>query len=183
MEPEFQQQHAFIDQHALEPDDAFAGPHQLILGRLAGDAVEHGVGMPGAEQDPHPPLRRQRTPVAPHARTLAFLVRHLAERGGDDVPRVHPFVQDVERLALPGTVHAADDDHHRELGLRQQVVLQRQQARAEQRLLAVIIRLGNLVAEFSRFEHVPRLSPLRPQWPLQGSRTAPDAILYRNGHG
>ena len=133
MEPELQQQRAFVDQHALEPHDAFQRAGERVVADLAGDAVEDRVAVPGAEQDADAPLGRQGLPVAPHAGAFAFRFRHVAECRGQDVPRVHPFVQHVQRLALAGAIHAADDDQQREGGALQQLVLQHQQLRAQRR--------------------------------------------------
>jgi hypothetical protein len=67
--------------------------------------------------------------------------------------RIHPFVQQVHRLALARAVEAADEDQQREFGLFEQPVLRLQERLAQRGLLAAVARLADAMSYFSRFEH------------------------------
>jgi hypothetical protein len=49
------------------------------------------------------------------------------------VARVHPLVEQVDRLALAGALDAGDQDQHREAAVEVQVVLRLEQRRAQRR--------------------------------------------------
>ena len=113
--PEFQHQGALVDEHLLE---ARHPGHVLVQVRGLGPAVgsfENRPRIPGAVEDPHPPLGRQQAPVAPHIGSLQLFVRRLGQAMGLDVARIHPLVERVHGLALAGPVHARHQDDHGEL--------------------------------------------------------------------
>src|SRR6185437_12263139 len=69
--------------------------------------------------------------------------------------RVHPFVEQVDGLALAGAVDAVHQDHDGKLRALEELVLQLQKARAQPRLLALVLRLLQLVADLGGLEHGP----------------------------
>ncbi len=79
--------------------------------------------MPGAEEDADCPLGRQRLPEAPEMRPLALFVGGLGEAVRQHVPRIHPVVQLVDRLALARAFDAGDEDEHREAAVLLEIVL------------------------------------------------------------
>ena len=73
------------------------------------------------------------------------------------MPRVHPFVEEVDGLSLTRTVDAGHQDQDGEILFLQQVELRLQQGFPELWLLALVTRLGDAVADLGGFEH--RLAP------------------------
>ncbi len=67
--------------------------------------------------------------------------------------RVHPFIQQIDGLALARAVHAADQDDDREAPVLEQVVLRIEQGFAQLRYLARISLLADRVPQFRRFKH------------------------------
>src|SRR5262249_27296207 len=65
----------------------------------------------------------------------------------------HPFVEQVDRLALARAVDAADQHHHRERFLGEQLVLRGEQRLAQRRDLPGVTFLVDGVTELGRFEH------------------------------
>jgi hypothetical protein len=65
-----------------------------------------------------------------------------------DVTRIQPLVEGLDRLALPGTLRAADDHQDGELLRREQVVLGIEQCLAQRRHCRVVVRLADLLAQF-----------------------------------
>ncbi len=127
VEPELEDQRAFVGEHLLEAVDLL---DVLVERRRAGllqHALHDGRGVPGTEEHADLALGRQRAPEAPHRGTLALLVRHFAHGVRLDVARIHPLVEQVHRLALARAIHAADQDDDREFAFLRQIELRVQQ--------------------------------------------------------
>src|SRR5213075_838623 len=95
----------------------------------------------------------QDLPEAPHLRTIALDVGESAEGVGADVARIHPLVEEVDRLALAGAVDAVHEDHHGKGAFVQQAILQVEEPLARLALLALELALLELVADLGGFEH------------------------------
>jgi hypothetical protein len=161
MEPELQQQRAFGDEHPLEVADALEAPREFRALFASQGALQDRVRVPGTEEDADSALGRKRLPETPHLGPRALDVGELAEGARGDVARIHPFVQQVDGLALAGAVDAVHQDHHGKLPPFEQLVLEREQALAQLGLLALELGLSELVADLGGFEH--RSSPwVRP---------------------
>ena len=148
MKPELEYQGAFGRQHALEMAQFL---DRLLEGRrfgLADDPIDNRRGVPGAEQNADPSLWRQGTPKTPHRGTLGLFVRHFAEGTRDDMTRVHPLVEKIDRFALAGAVDATDDDDNGKPGAAKQIILRLQQRFAQFRLSLPVILLGDTVPDF-----------------------------------
>lgn len=148
VEPELEYQRAFVGQHALEVLDLFD-----MLAQLGGAALLHhpahdGRGVPGTEEHADLTFRRQGAPKTPHGRTLAFLLRHFGHRMGLDMARIHPFVEQVDRLPLACAIHPADQDNDLEFPLFRQVELRVEQVLAQLRNFLFIGFFVNSVSEF-----------------------------------
>ena len=74
------------------------------------------------------------------------------------MPRVHPFVQQIDGFALAGAIDAADQGDDREAPVQEQIVLRIEQCFAQPGHLARISLLGDCVAQLRRFEHFRSLS-------------------------
>ncbi len=148
VEPELEQQRAFIRQHALETHDAVQGLAQFRVPGRVEHALEQGVRIPGAEKDADPPLGGEHAPEPPHRRTFAFLVGGLAHAVGADVAGIHPFVQQVGGLAAARAIHAAHEDDDREARLLEEVHLCFQQGFPQDGHFLGVGFLIDFVAEF-----------------------------------
>ena len=155
VEPQLDQQHPFAHQHRLETVDLVQALIEVGLLRHLVYALAHRVGVPVAEQDADAPARRQRAPEAPHEGTLGLLGGGRVEGQRLDVARVHPLVQEIDRLALAGPVDAVDQHHHGKGFRFEQIELRVEQLRTQLRLGGVVLVLVDLVAQFCRFEHRP----------------------------
>jgi hypothetical protein len=153
VEPVLDQQHALLRQHALEADDLLHARREVARGKPAQDAFEDRHGVPGAEEDADPPFRRQRAPEAPHRRMRRLLLGRDGKARDLDEARIHPFVEEVDGLALARPLHPRDQDQDREAPLRPEIALRLQQGAAQFGLLPLEVRLADLVLEFGRFEH------------------------------
>ena len=72
----------------------------------------------------------------------------LHVEGADlDQARVHPFVEQLDRLALAGAFHAVDQDDHREAPLLLQLELRLQQGLAQGGQLFIVCGLIDLAAQ------------------------------------
>ncbi|MDT4827471.1 hypothetical protein FQZ97_608190 [compost metagenome] len=131
VEPEFEEQGALLAKHPLEA--LHRGYRLLQLGVLditLDPGVEH-LAVPVAEEDADLSLRRQPAPETPLRRPRQLLVRGAQEAFDIDQPRVHPLVEQLDRLALAGTLDAVDQDEHREARLLLQFELRLQQVLAQ----------------------------------------------------
>ncbi|MDT4867808.1 hypothetical protein FQZ97_1027380 [compost metagenome] len=131
MEPELEDQRAFIAEHPLE---AFRIVDRLVQPGVLDIALDprmQHLAVPVAEEDADPSLGRQLAPEAPLGRTGKLLVAGLEEALHVDQPRVHPLVEQLDRLALAGTLDAVDQDEHREARLLLQFELRLQQVLAQ----------------------------------------------------
>ncbi len=157
VEPELEDERPLGGEHALEADDLVAGVVELGVVRLSVGPPDDRLRVPRAEEDPHLPLGRELPPEAPHVRALELLARRLPERPRLDVPGVHPLVEEVDRLALAGAVHATDDDDDRELLRRRHVELSGEESLAERWLALGVSRVVDGVTDLGRLEHdLPR---------------------------
>ncbi len=153
MEPELEEQRAFVAEHALEAFGGIDGLVQLgLLDMPLDPRVEH-LAVPVAEEDTGPPLGRQAPPEAPLRRPLQFLVGGTEEALHLDQARVHPLVEELDRLALAGALDAVDQDDHREARLLLELELRLEQrfAQLDDGLLVGV--LVDAVANFRGFEH------------------------------
>src|SRR5208282_1902447 len=107
--------------------DLFHRELKLRIADLAHDTIDNRIRVPRAEQNANVAFGRQRAPVAPHAWPLALLVGHLTEGMSKDVPRIHPFVEDIDGFTFACAIDAADDDNDRKALVLEQVVLRLKQ--------------------------------------------------------
>ena len=154
VEPELQDQRALVGEHPLEPDDLLQLLVELPLIDIPVRAVEDRPRVPRAEEDPELALGRKRLPVPPVRRLLRLLAGGHAHRPRRDVARVHPRVQQVDRLALARAIDAADDDDDRKRRLLQDGSLRLQQRGAQRRDLLVVRLLVDDVTELGCLEHL-----------------------------
>ena len=162
VEPDLDDQGPAGRELALEPRESPEHGVKLAeLARAAGVLVE-GVGVPAAGVDRHAAVRGKGAPIAPHGGPLPLLVRGLVEREGLEPARVEPPVQDVDDLALPGGLDAADDEDHRELG-RLELDLHPHERRADVRKTGLIGFLGKAPV-ISRFRHFAGVGFERSRW-------------------
>ncbi len=153
MEPELENQRAFIGEHALEVHGFLERELEPVLGDPPGDAIDDEIGVPGTEQDADLSPGRQRAPISPHPRALALFIGGRAERMRQYVARIHPCVQNVDRLAFARAIHAADNDNDGERLVRQQLVLDLEQRFAQRGFRAFIGAVADAVADLCGFEH------------------------------
>jgi hypothetical protein len=74
---------------------------ELAIVDLAHDALNDWHGVPRTEENADFSFRRQHSPESHKRRTLALLVRWFKEAAGLNVMGVHPFIEQVDRFALP----------------------------------------------------------------------------------
>jgi hypothetical protein len=152
VEPELDDQRAFVAQHLLQ-----------ALG--AGDGlVEHGVlerpctrpaasGCTSCRRTRPSALWRQGPPVAPGRWARQLFVGLLVEGAHLDQARVHPLVEQLDRLALAGAFDAVDQHDHRETRLLLEFVLGFEQGLAQGGHFGVVGFLVDAVTDFGGFEH------------------------------
>ncbi len=153
MKPELEDQRAFIAEHFFQTLSAGDGLVQTrILEQPMHPALEH-LAVPVAEENPHSPFGRQHAPVAPRRWPGEFFIGLLVEGAHFDQARVHPFVEQLDRLALARPFDAVDQDDHRKALLLLQLELRFQQGftqRRDRRLISVFV---DGVTDFSGFKH------------------------------
>ena len=129
--PELQDQRAVVGERPLELDDLVEARAELGAAQPPLDAIDERPGVPGAQEEADPPLRRQVAPEAPVLRPLALLVRRRAVCPRHQPARIHPFVEQVDDLALARAVHSAEEhDHRRPAGLAQPALSSSSSARS-----------------------------------------------------
>ncbi len=153
MEPVLEQQHALVGEHLFQALDLADVTRELAVADFAQHPVQDRIGVPAAEENADPAFRRQRAPEAPLRRALALLVGRLCEGAGDDVARIHPLVQQVDRFALARALDAGDDDQDGETAVLLEIELRLEQRVAQLRRFAAVGRLVDLVPEIRRLEH------------------------------
>ncbi|MCY1497116.1 hypothetical protein D9M68_310710 [compost metagenome] len=131
VEPELEDQRTLVAEHALEAFGLVDGLVQAGVLDLALDPRMKHLAVPVAEEDADPPLARQFAPEAPLRRPREFFVGRTQEALDVDQARVHPFVEQLDRLALAGAFDAVDQDEHRETRLLLQLELRIQQRFAQ----------------------------------------------------
>lgn len=155
-ESKHQLPHAYFHRCEAESHAAFATAYQLVLRNSANHRGKHGTRMPRPEHH-NDTVVWERTPTTPHTHTPALLVWHLAKSGGDNLPRLHPFVQDVDHPARPYPIDAGNDGD-RKIRLRQEPVRHVQPVRAQLQQVLTVRRLVDPGAGLCRFEYGPRLA-------------------------
>lgn len=153
MEPELENQRAFHAEHPFQTLRAIDGHFQIGLFGTAVDAIFEHLAIPIAEEDAGLALRWQTSPIAPGRRMREFFIGGHVEAVDANQPRVHPFTEQFDRLALAGALDAVDQDQQRKTRLLAQPVLRVQQGLAQGRHLDVIGCLVDGVADFRGFEH------------------------------
>jgi hypothetical protein len=127
-------------------------------------AIDDGCGVPAAKEDADLALGRQRLPVAPHGRAGQFFGGGRVKGHGADVARVHPFIEQVHRLALARPAHAGDEDDHRKVAPLGKLHLRFEQRRAQLRLHLLVFALGKFVSDFCRFKQAHGVAPWWGCW-------------------
>ena len=117
VEPELEQEHAFVGEHALEPDDLLRRLVKVGVRGFTVDVLQKGLGVPSSEEDASLALGGQRLPETPQRRAILLILGGRVHDIGLHVTRVHPEVEQVKGLPLAGTVHAGDQDDYREASL------------------------------------------------------------------
>ena len=153
MEPELEDQRAFVAQHLFQ---ALGGVDALIEPRIlehAMDPVLQHLAVPVAEENPHAALGREHPPITPGRWPRQLFVGLLIEGADLDQARVHPFVEQLDRLALARAFDAVDQDDHREALLLLQFELRLEQRLTQGWHFSVVGFFVDDVTDFSRFEH------------------------------
>ena len=153
MEPELEDQRTVIGEHPLEAVDLLDRAQQILGLGVPEHLVDDRIRVPGPEQDPDLAFGRQRAPIAPHRRSFGFLVRRIVEGVRVDVARIHPFVEEVDRLALARAAYARNEQDHWKLAELGKPELGVQQIDPQLRLDALVLPLGQLVSQLRRLEH------------------------------
>src|SRR5665647_971983 len=109
--------------------------------------------MPGPEQNADLAAWRQRAPETPHVGPLTLFVRGVGKCVRLDMTGIHPFVEQIDRLALTGPIDPADHDDHGKTPLLRKVILSIDEILTQFWNLAIIRLLVDLVPQFCRFKH------------------------------
>ena len=147
MEPEFEDQRTFIDQHGLETIDVIQALVHFGAAHISGNPVGNRLRIPGSGKNSDLPLRRQGAPISPHIRTRTLLITGRRKSQRRNMPRIHPGVKQIDRFALAATVDPTNQDNDRELLFLQHLVLRIKQGGAQLRHLFLESFLVNLVAK------------------------------------
>ncbi|MNP18643.1 hypothetical protein D3C76_1111340 [compost metagenome] len=162
VEPELDDQRAFIAQHLLQALGAIDRLVQYgILEHPVDTALQH-LAVPVAEHHPDTPLGWQLPPVTPGRGSGHFFVGLLVERAHFDQARVHPFIEQLDCLALASAFNAVDQYNHRKARLLLELELRFEQGLAQRRHFGFIGFFINRVADFGGFEHT-----CLPSWTVQ----------------
>ncbi|MNZ55557.1 hypothetical protein D3C78_734860 [compost metagenome] len=153
VEPELEEQRALVAEHPLEALRRRAAGVQGGLVDIAVDPRMQQLAVPVAEEDADLPLGRQPAPETPLRWARELLVARLEEALHLDQARVHPFVEQLDRLALARPFDTVDQDQHREARLLLQLELSFQQrlAQFDDRLLVGF--LVDRMADLGGLEH------------------------------
>src|ERR1700694_5820227 len=155
MDPEFEQQSAFVAEHLLVLAYGLHVRMETVVVDLAAPTrcFAHRFVVPGVEKDSELALGRKRTPIPPRRRSLRLLGRARTERDDADMTRIHPFGQLVRGFAAAARVNPRKNDQNRAAPGLGKIELRVPQRLAQRRLLASIGLLRDLVTYFRRFEH------------------------------
>ena len=153
MKPELEDHRAFIAEHffqALRTGDCLV--QDGILEQAVNPALEH-LAVPVAKKHAHAALGRQLTPVAPGRRVGQFLIGLAVKSAYLDQPRVHPLTEQLDRLALAGTLYAIDQHNDRRALLLLQFVLGFKQGFTQGGSFSVVGFFIDDMTDFCGFEH------------------------------
>ncbi|MPM89827.1 hypothetical protein SDC9_136942 [bioreactor metagenome] len=154
VKPELHHQHPLAHQHFFETQDLGQMLIKLAPFAAALDTLANRLGVPIVEHHANLALGWQGPPVAPHERPCGlFFGRHI-ERPGLDMTRIHPFVEQVDRLTLARAINAIDEHHDRKTAQIKQFELCIQQGGTQRWHFGLECCLIGLMAQFSRFEHL-----------------------------
>ena len=132
VKPQLDEHHTFGHQHAFKLADALQPSCKTVLLVLTVYARFNWVGIPRTKQNTDVAFGRQHLPKAVQLGVLQCLAAgQRAKSLGADVARIHPLVENVDRLTLARTIHTVDQNDHRRFGLLQQTVLRVQQRFAQ----------------------------------------------------
>ena len=170
VEPELDQQHAFVGQHGFESIDLVEALVEPAWFDAFFDSSFDQPFVPVAKKNADTPLGRQHAPEAPHSRTLARFIARRIDRPCDDMARIHPLVEQIHRLALAGCIDAIDENDDGKISRLAQIELCVEQVGAQGRHFVLIAHLAHLLAQLGRLEHRPLLK-VAPQRLNRGERS------------
>ncbi|MND79280.1 hypothetical protein D3C80_710130 [compost metagenome] len=153
VKPELDDQRAFIAQHLFQ---ALGTIDRLVQHRVVEHPVDTALqhlAVPVAKHHAHAPLGRQLPPKAPGRRPGHFLIGLLVEGAHLDQARVHPFVEQLDRLALAGAFDAIDQHDDRKTRLLLELELGLEQGLAQCGYGGFVGVFIYHVADFGGFEH------------------------------
>ena len=171
MHPELEDQGAVVGEGPLERGNAREAPVERARPDAPVGAVQQGRGIPGAEEEPEAPARRQVAPVAPELGALPFLLGQPVIGVGDDSARIEPFREQVDRFPLARAVDAGEQHDGRKIRFGERA-LRLHQRDPERRCLFLERGLGNLPRPFALhlFEHATAHRRLPPRSISQRTR-------------
>ena len=158
--PELQDQRAVIGECALEAGDALELLVEVGAVAAAVDTIEHRARIPRAQEQGDAAVSGQVPPVAPVLRPFGLFIRWLRVGACLDPARVHPAVQQVDRLALSRAVDAGKDDDHRETRTNE-LLLDVEQFGAQDRNACLVFLFRNRSIELGCLEHDSPVSDRR----------------------
>lgn len=153
VEPELEDQRAFVTQHLFQTlggIDALIEPWVL---ELAMDSPLKHLAVPIAKENTRAALGRQHSPVAPGRRTGQLLIGLLIKGTHFDQSRVHPLIEQLDRLTLAGPFDAVDQHDDRKTFLLLEFKLRVKQRFAQRRHFSLVGFFIDEMTDFSRFEH------------------------------
>ena len=158
VEPELDQQHALAHQHGFETIDLVEALIEFGFLGLLEDTVSQRLGIPVSKQYADLPLGRQGAPEAPHEWPLTLFFGRSIESVRNDMPRIHPFVEQVHGLALARAVDAVHQHHRGERLELLHIELRIQQLHPQPGHQLFVSLLAGNVAKFGRLKHraIPR---------------------------
>ena len=145
VKPEFQQQHTFVHEHALKPENIADMLVELPGADASGDPLDDGLGMPAAEKNADLALGRQCAPIAPDARAFILFIGGFGKSAHFNVPGIHPLTEQIDRFTLARALNTRDEDQRGEFAALLQVVLRIEQRFAQLRLFTLVSRLLDAV--------------------------------------
>jgi hypothetical protein len=150
--PEFDDEGAVVGLIFFEGGDAFEGFVEFGFGGALVDAVEDGLGIPGALEEGDAAVGGEVAPVSPELGAFEHFLGGFAVGAGGEPAGVHPSVEEVHGLAFPGAVDAAEEDDDGEGG-GTDALLGGEEGLAHGGDLGVVFVLGDGAVEFGGAEH------------------------------
>ena len=125
--PELEDQRPVIGKGILEGHDAVQVIVESGLVILVIHAPQYRLRIPGTQEQADVTFWRQITPESPVFRPVALFIRRIVVGPGDQPARIHPLIEDINGVALAGSINTGKQDDDRKTAVYPEICLRLEQ--------------------------------------------------------